>query len=471
MRRRFLLVAAFVALVLTVPPTSPALAIDEPERLWLVGERAFADGLYPVARRALEQFVERYGTDPRAPQAYLLLGKARLTLNELEPALEAFQRAARGTPRPGEGLETRFWEAEALFRLKRYAEARVAYDDVFRSDAGAPFAPDALYGFGWTELELNRPESAVAVFREFLKTWGDHPLAPSASFHMARALIELKRYPDAIAALAEFRKKYANHSRAPDAQYLLGWARLQSGDVKNGLDDLRTFADAHPSHPQAAAARTLMRNALAKTGSKADLQAFYASLMSQSPATPEGLAEAMSIAKKLGRPKDEDAAWKKLRTEFPKHPETVKVVKASFDAATAAFKKSQWKEAVTYAVPATDSPDDAIRAEAWLLTGESELKLKRHAAAAKAFEEVGTIQGADGAVRYRALAGLGLAREELKDWRAAADAYDQVATKSTDSALKQWARDRAAIVKARLKQPAPAAKPAAKPATKPKGGQ
>jgi len=150
---------------------------------------------------------------------------------------------------------------------------------------------------------------------------------------------------------------------------------------------------------------------------------------------------------------------------------TAKVVKASFDAANAAFKKNQWKDAVTYAVPATDSPDDAIRAEAWLLTGESELKLKRHAAAAKAFEEVGTIPGADAAVRYRALAGLGLAREELKDWRAAADAYDQVATKSTDSALKQWARDRAAIVKARLKQPAPATKPAAKPATKPKGGQ
>jgi TolA-binding protein len=469
MQRRFLRLAAFVALVLTVPPVPPAVAIDEPERLWLVGERAFADGLYPVARRALAQFVERYGSDARVPQASLMLGKALLTLGELDPALAAFQRAARAVPPPGQGLEARFWEAETLFRLKRFADARLAYDEVFRSDAGAPFAPDALYGFGWTELELKRPDSAVAVFRDFLQTWGEHELAPSATFQMARALLDLKRHAEALPLLASFAQKYPRHPRVADVQYMLASARLASGDLKNGFAELRAFVEAHPSHPQVAEARRQMQDILVKTGSKAQLQDVYAALMSQSPSTPDALLDALAIGKRLGRPQ-EDAAWKKLRADFPKHPQTLDL---AFKAATAAFKKNHWREAVGYAEAVTASDDDATRAEAWLMTGESELKLKRYAQAAKAFEEVGGIETIETGVRYRALAGLGLAREELKDFVAAMAAYEAVAVKSTDPALKQWARERAGVVRAKLSKPAPPAPkgPAQKaPATKGKGG-
>lgn len=461
MQRRFVRLAAFVALVFVLP-TSPALAIDEPERLWLVGERAFADGLYPVARRALERFVDRYGTDPRAAQAYLMLGKARLTLGELEPALEAFQRAARANPAPPVAFENRFWEAETLFRLKRYAEARTAYDEVFRNDAGAALAPDALYGFGWAELELKRPESAVAIFRDFLQTWSDHPLAPSVTYQMARALLDLKRHGEAIPLLSGFAKKYPGHARVPDAQFLLASARLASGDVKNGFAELGAFVDAHPNHPHVAEARRLRQDALTKTGNAKSLQQVYDALMSQTPSTPEALDDALKIGRRLGRPQEE-AAWRKLRADFPTHAITQKL---AMEYANAAFKRSQWKDAVGYAVPLTTSADDATRAEGWLLTGESELKLKRFSQAAKAFEEVGAIENATSDVRYRALAGLGLAREELKDYRAALTAYTDVATKSPDTALKQWARDRAAAVRSRLNAPST---PATKTPAKPKG--
>jgi TolA-binding protein len=463
MQRRFVRLAAFVALVLTVLPTLPALAIDEPDRLWLVGERAFVDGLYPVARRALERFVDRYGTDPRAAQAYLMLGKARLTLGELEPALEAFQRGALANPAPPIAFETRFWEAETLFRLKRYPEARTAYDEVFRNDAGAALAPDALYGFGWTELELKRPESAVAIFRDFLQAWSDHPLAPSATHQMARALLDLKRYAEVVPLLTEFAKKFPGHPGVADAQFLLGSARLSSGDLKNGFADLGAFIDAYPNHPHVAEARRLRRETLAKTGNPRDLQQVYDALMSQSPSTADSLEEAVRIGRRLGR-SQEDAAWRKLRADFPTQAVTQKM---ALEYANAAYKRSQWKETIAYAGALTTSPDDATRAEGWLLTGESELKLKRFPQAAQAFEEVGAIgDSVASGERYRALAGLGLAREELKDYRAALSAYE-AATKSPDPVIKQWARDRAAVVKARLNSPStPAPKT---PATKPKG--
>ena len=101
----------------------------------------------------------------RLPEAVLLLGKARLADGDAQGALEAFRRAGSFAPVPGRPLEARFWEGEALFRLKKFAEARTVYDDVVRRDAASPMAPDALYGYAWSELELRRPEPAAEAFR------------------------------------------------------------------------------------------------------------------------------------------------------------------------------------------------------------------------------------------------------------------------------------------------------------------
>lgn len=70
-----------------------AVAIDEADRLWMVGDQAFEDKLYSVSRRALERFIDRYPTDKRIPEATLLLGKARFSQKAFPGALEAFKQA------------------------------------------------------------------------------------------------------------------------------------------------------------------------------------------------------------------------------------------------------------------------------------------------------------------------------------------------------------------------------------------
>src|SRR5262245_59074232 len=107
-----------------------AVALEESDRVWLVGSRTFDDGLYPLARRMLERFVERFPADRRAPEASLLLGKTRFAQKAYQPALEAFRDAGRASTPPGRPGEVRFWEAETLFRMNRYAEARDLYAQV-----------------------------------------------------------------------------------------------------------------------------------------------------------------------------------------------------------------------------------------------------------------------------------------------------------------------------------------------------
>ena len=163
------MVTALAALLMLGSLVSPVSALEEADRLFLVGEQALADRFFPVAKRTLDRFVSQYPKDPRAPRATLLLGQARLALNEPQPALEAFRKAQTFLSTPAELLEVKFWEAEALFRLKRYTEARAAYDEVVRADAASPLAPEALYGYGFSELELKRPEPAITAFRDFIE--------------------------------------------------------------------------------------------------------------------------------------------------------------------------------------------------------------------------------------------------------------------------------------------------------------
>jgi TolA-binding protein len=441
---------AAASLALVALFAAPAPALDEAERLWLVGERAVADGLHGLARRTLERFVEEYPRDKRVPSAVLLLGRAQLGAGDAAAALESFRRAQTLKPPPGRGMEVKFWEGEALFRLRRYAEARDAYDTVVKTDASSPLAPDALYGFGWAQQELGQPEAAVKAFSELAQTWPEHATVPSAMFYRARGLTDLKRFDEALPLLEAFRGRYPDHKLGPDAQYLLGWLRLQTGDPRGGLADLRAFVKGHPSHPQTAEARRLLNDTMARHGDRNELQEAYRMLLAESPPRAEGLWEAATIAGKLGRESDRLAAWRKLRAQFPDHPLSLR---AALELAQDAYKRKEWKDVGEHARAAARSEDEAVRAEAWLLTGEAELKLKHFPAAQKAFESAVAIKGIEPSLRFRALAGLGLAHEEQRAWKQALAAYESVG-KTSDATLRDWARERAKAVRARM---APAA--------------
>jgi TolA-binding protein len=448
---RALPVVLLAGLVILGAWAGPAAALEEADRLFLVGEKAFDDGLYPVSRRMLERFVERFPSDRRAGEATLLLGKARLSQGAGEAALEAFRKAETFQPPPGKPGELRFWEAETFYRLKRWADARTAYSDVIADGAGGARVADALYGLGWTELEGKRREAAATAFQRLVSEFPDHALAPTAAIQLARTLVELKRVEDAQGVLQAFVTKHPEHKLAPEARYWQARARLAAGQTDQAVTDLRAFAKAHPAHELAPAARRAVLDTLMKEGRKSELADEYTALMSQKPSSADGLYDAGAIAGRLGRSRDAEAAWGRLRKEFPEH---VLTGRASLQSAQAAFARNAFREAATLAHAAAKSPEDPVRGEAFLLVGESEMKLKRPAQALPAFQAAADTAGLEPALHFRALAGTGLAFEEQKQWTQAAKYYAEVAEKSPDKTLAAWAKTRKAAVAAKVK-PAP----------------
>lgn len=443
-----------------LPSPRSAWAIDEAERLWTVGARAFDDGLYDLSVRTLDRLVDQFPTNPHAGEAALLVGQARLQQKSFQSALDAFRKAQGMTPPPGQPGEARFWEAETLFRMKRFQDAHDLYERVIADGGNSPIAGDALYGLAWTDLELKKREVAASDFRKLLFTYPDHRAAPSATYYLARTLVELKKPDEAVELLRAFPSKYPAHRLVPDARFLLGQALIASGDSKEGTAELRAFAANYPSHDLAAQARRLAADAVMKKGTKAELGEEYKQLLAQNPPTAEGLYDAGVIASKLGRPKDAEAAWAKLRKEFPDH---ALAGRAALELAQGAFTRSAWKDASPLAQAASKSPEAAVRAEALVLLGESELRLKRYPTAYQAFQQAVEAPGQEPALRYRSLAGIGLVMEEQKQWAQAVKYYEEVATKSPDTTLRTWAKERRAAVAAKLKPSADQPQPKSAP--------
>jgi len=436
---------------LVIVAAGPAQALDEADRLILVGEKAYEDGLYAFSRRMLERFLERFPADGRGGDATLLLGKARLSQGSLDAALDAFRKTDGFTPAPGKPQEGRFWEAETLYRMKRYADARAAYARVVAAEPASPFLPDALYSMGFADLELKKRDAAAADFRRLIKEFPDHARAPSATIQLARALIETKHADEAMAVLEPFPKRYPDHRLIPEARFYLARARLAQGETAAGVAELRAFVRAYPGHELAPVARRLAIDTQLKAGKKKDLAEEYVSLMAEKPATAEALYDAGSIAAGLERRQDAEAAWARLRKEFPEHPLTARV---SLEQAQSAFGRKNFKDAAALGRAAAKSPEESVRGEAFLMVGESEMKLRHPAQALPAFQAAADTAGLEPALRFRALAGSGLALEDQKQWAQAAKYYDEVAEGSPDKTLAGWARTRKATIAANLKSKA-----------------
>jgi len=435
-------------------------AIEEPERLWTVGEHAFQDGLYSLSRRVLERLIQRFPTDRRVPEATLLLGKTRFSQRDFSGALESFRAAESFSPVPGRPGEARFWEAEALFRMDRFEDAREAYGRVLSDYPDSPLAADALYGRAWSNRRLKKNDRAVADFREVLDSYPQSTAAPSASYYLARTLMEMKRPDDAVSLLRAFPSKYPGHALVPQARYALGQALLDAGETQEGLAELRAFIAAYPDSDLTPQARRLVADTVIRGGNKTELAAEYKRLMAQSPPSAEALYEAGVLASRLGRSADAQGAWTRLRKEFPDH---ALASRAALDLAQVAYSKNAFKDASALAQAASKSSVDGVRGEALLMQGESELRLKRYAPALQAFQSALTVNALEPGLRFRALAGSGLALEEQQKWVQAAHYYDEVAAKSPDKTLRAWAKERRAAIAAKLKpsdaKPAPKSSP------------
>jgi TolA-binding protein len=437
-----------VALVAGAAVGPAAAAVSEPDRLWAVGVQAFEDGLYDVTYRELGRFVQAAPADPRRGDAMLLRGKAAFALKSYADALAEFQ-AAENLPlrafTPGEPI---FWQAEVYFRLRRFDQARERYSVLLRDYPGSPYAPDALYARGFSELELGLPDEALATFSTLLAQYPATELAGSAAYAAARELVRAKRWEEAYALLSSYASRFPRSRFLTETQYLLGVAQIETGRTPEAVRTLESWLAGNRTQELAPTARVLLGEAHAKAGRAREAVEQYRALVRDAPThplVPQALYQIGELSGQLGRAPDAEAAWKALRRDYPRD---ALAELAGLELVSLYVKRKQFEPAVALAREVADA-NGSQRLEALLLLGESALKAGKPTEAQTAYATAAAEAPAESGPRFRALAGVGLVAEAQKDEAAAKQAYQEIVDKAEDQDLVRWAGERIQTLEAR----------------------
>jgi tetratricopeptide (TPR) repeat protein len=138
------------------------------------------------------------------PEAHLALGNLFLTMGDFDQAIKAFDQAEYLSPGPFITRAARFNRAIALSRLKRFAEAEVAFSECLAAnpdDQAIPFQLAAL------QLQQNKPEAAL----NWLDTMTNE-FEIESNLMRARAYLKLKDIKNARLALNKTQQLLKNDS-------------------------------------------------------------------------------------------------------------------------------------------------------------------------------------------------------------------------------------------------------------------
>jgi len=147
-------------------------------------------------RRSIEEFLLAYPTDDRAPQAWLVLAKAREAAGDRAGATEAYGRASLARTAPF-NRDARLNYARLLIGSKRWDDARRALDpDLKATDSSV--AADAAYAIGETYEGQGDPLAATEYYMTAAYLLPDSGVGRRALVAAGRSLAALKQ-PDAAA--------------------------------------------------------------------------------------------------------------------------------------------------------------------------------------------------------------------------------------------------------------------------------
>jgi tol-pal system protein YbgF len=122
-------------------------------------------------------------------------------------------------PKPDPQAEMREYEAAlSQFRVAKYKEAQVAFENFITAYPKAMLLPNATYWLGASLYQQKQFDKAAEVYGKVPATWPNDPKAPDALLARANAQVEAKDVKGAIQTLEFLIQKYPSSSAADNGR-------------------------------------------------------------------------------------------------------------------------------------------------------------------------------------------------------------------------------------------------------------
>jgi cellulose synthase operon protein C len=273
--------------------------------------------------------------------------------------------------RPELMAEAQFLLGSSLFELKRYAEAREAFEASIKAQPKWRQADEALVGLSRTHRALGDVKAAKGAIQRLMAEFPASKILDRAHFRLGEYHFAAGEYAEAAREHSWVIEKTPESVLAPHALFGLAWSQLNAQNADAAVKTFGRLIAEFKDHPLAAKALSGRASARLQmkdyAGATADVSAFL-----RGDTEPGEAADALFILglAQVGE-KKLDAATKTFESILKNHPQYGGSDKVLFELAWANKSANKEPEAVAYFTRLTENyTDSPLSAESSYHVGE-----------------------------------------------------------------------------------------------------
>ncbi len=363
-------------------------------------------------------------SDPsQKAEAHLLIGQAHLRLSRPKEALEALERSRQADSNWARSGEATLLAGQAKMMLGDTDGATSTWTQLVKTSPDSRMADQARYKLAQIASDEGKFDQAVVHYDEILQSGRDPGLVPYALYGKGWSLMQLQKYTPALGVLDQMLNEYKQHPLRNDATLARGITLRHLGQLDKAATDLETFLAIPPKGTNLGHA--LYELALVDQKSKQPGKAAekLERLVRDVPDYPAMDKVLYELGWSLQESGDDDAAAKHFTTLISKFPDTDLVAEAAYFVGQQHYAAKRWKPAgEQFAVAANKARDPKLAEKAHYRLGWSHFKAGDFESASRAFADQAS-RHPDGELGFDAHMMVGESHFKRSDFKSALAAY------------------------------------------------
>lgn len=213
-------------------PLLPSLgdSKQQAEALHWIGSSHFQLGQYGDAITQLEKSLTTDNAWRRADETLLTLSRSFYAAGKPAEAKKTTELLTTNFPKSNLVAEASYRLGEFAYQAKDYPQAMEHYFNVIEKSEASPFAPYAMYGIGWSQLQTEKPNDAVESFSKLIEAFPKHALAQDVLVGRATAFRQLGKLDLAIGDAQAYLNLDGKLAKQEEALNEMGLAQISKAD-------------------------------------------------------------------------------------------------------------------------------------------------------------------------------------------------------------------------------------------------
>jgi TolA-binding protein len=220
---------------------------------------------------SLQEFINKYATDPNVPHAQLMLGRCYRRQQQYDKAVQMLGTLVSTATTPEYALvraEAHFEMAESFVAMKDYERAIRSYGFCLKLANDPDLVARAQYWKAESLYQLNRDDEALDEYRRVTEIAPSHKLASWAFYSIGMIELRKERFAAAIPPLERVLTQYKDSELAGESQLALGFAYAgraraaaegpgQENDYRKAIETFTAVLESTGATPRAKEQATL----------------------------------------------------------------------------------------------------------------------------------------------------------------------------------------------------------------------